>query len=86
MKSEKKSAEALSHRILGLSKAARDLLSRVRARHLGGWQASICIGRMLPGYNSSMEWATQGLPRGRVQDEDSSKVEVKVQIEVRRKV
>jgi hypothetical protein len=31
MKSEKKSEKTLSHKRLGLSKAARDLLSRVRA-------------------------------------------------------
>ncbi len=31
MKSEKKSEKTLSHRRQGLSKAARDLLSRVRA-------------------------------------------------------
>jgi hypothetical protein len=33
-----------------------------------------------------MEWVNQGLPPGQVQDEDSSKVEVKVQIEVRSEV
>ena len=34
-------------------------------------------------HNSPVEWANQGLLPGQVQDEDSSKVEVKVQIEVR---
>jgi len=33
-----------------------------------------------------VEWMNQGLPRGQVQDEDSSKVEVKVEIEVRSEV
>ena len=37
-------------------------------------------------HNSPMEWMNQGLPRGQVQDEDSSKVEVKVEIEVRSEV
>jgi hypothetical protein len=78
MKSEKKSEKTLSRRKEGLSKAARDLLSRVRARLIGDWQASICSGRTLPGHNSSVEWATQGLPRGQVQGEDSIKVEAKV--------
>ena len=37
-------------------------------------------------HNSPVEWAAQRLPGGQVQDEDSSKVEVKVQIEVRSEV
>jgi hypothetical protein len=64
MKSEKKSEKALSHKRLGLSKVARDLLSQVRARHLGGWQASTCSGRMPPEHNSPVEWAAQRLPPG----------------------
>jgi hypothetical protein len=32
-------------------------------------------------HNSAVEWAKEGLPGGQVQDEDSSKVEVKVESE-----
>jgi hypothetical protein len=38
------------------------------------------------GHNSPVEWAEEGLPGGQVQDEDSSKVEAKVQVEVRSEV
>ena len=40
----------------------------------------------MPYHNSAVEWAKEGLPGGQVQDEDSSKVEIKVQIEVRSEV
>jgi hypothetical protein len=33
-----------------------------------------------------VEWAKEGLPGGQVQDKDSSKVEVRVEIEVRSEV
>ena len=43
------------------------------------------VGRE-PRHNFPVEWAEEGLPGGQVQDEDSSKVDIKVWIEVRSEV
>ena len=51
---------------LSLRRGAKDSLKNFGARLLGGWRASTCSGRTLPGHNSPVEWAVHRLPGGSI--------------------